>query len=62
MCEECKGEPTCPCACTFVEDVDLVLTIMYRGIPITQKVCKTCGHPQSRARPHKIRVQAGGGP
>ena len=62
MCEACKGEPTCPCACTFVEDGDLLLTFLYRGIPITHTVCKTCGHRQGRNRPHKIRVRSGRGP
>ncbi len=58
MCRNCKGHPSCPCRCTFVKDGDLLLTFVFRGIPITRTVCKKCGHEPRSRRSHKVRVQA----
>ncbi len=56
MCEKCKGHPACACPCVFVKDVSLALTVFFRGIPITQTVCRKCGHEPRRESPHKLRV------
>ncbi len=55
MCRECQGNPRCPCACKFVQDASLALTLVFRGIPITRLLCKECGHLKGQRRGHKVR-------
>jgi hypothetical protein len=53
----CKGHPSCPCSCTFVKDVNLLLTwFVFRGIPITRMLCGKCSHQEGQHLRHKARV------
>ena len=56
MCVSCKGHPSCPCQCAFVKNGDLLLTFVFRGIPITQRVCKKCRHSLRTPSAHKVRM------